>query len=218
MSSKETIDWSDVIKKEARGSDDFDLGEVQEVGNDFVLTQKGIVNKERFYVPKYLTEGYDGDTLYFNFPEGQARSEFLREAPPKSGEYARYKTADMPTEIEMRIPLIAERMEVSKRVRTDEATIVKEPVMETKTMDVPISHEEMRVERRQVTERESDEPVQTRTEIKVPLSHEELDVTKKAYVKEEVVISKNQVTETETVTEDLQSEKIDTSDIEKRRK
>ena len=99
MSSKESIDWSDVIKKEARGSDDFDLGEVQEVGNDYVLTQKGIVNKEKFYVPKYLTEGYDGDTLYFNFPEGQARSEFLREAPPNSGEYARYKTADMPAEI-----------------------------------------------------------------------------------------------------------------------
>lgn len=218
MSSTKSIDWSDVIKKEARGSDDFDLGEVQEVEKDYVLTQKGIVNKEKFYVPKYLVEGYDGSTLYFNFSESQARGEFLREAPPKSGEYTQYKTSTLPADIEMRIPLIAERMEVSKKIRTDERTIVKEPVMETKTLDVPVSHEEMRVERRQVTERESDKPVQTRTEIKVPLSHEELDVTKKAYINEEVVISKDQVTETETVSEDLQSEQLDTSGMEKRKK
>ena len=206
------------MKKEARGSDDFDLGEVQEVGDEFVLTQRGIVNKEKFYVPKYLVEGYDGETLYFNFSEEQARGEFLRDAPPMSGEYGRYRSANMPADIEMRIPLIEERMEVSKKIRTDEATIVKEPVMETKTMEVPVSHEEIRVERRQVTERESDSPVKTRTEIKVPLSHEELNVTKKAYVKEEVVISKDQITETESVTEDLQSERIETDNIEKRRK
>ncbi|MFL6380631.1 MAG: hypothetical protein ACJ71R_08895 [Nitrososphaeraceae archaeon] len=30
--SSYTIDWSDVIEKEARGSGDEDLGEVQEVG------------------------------------------------------------------------------------------------------------------------------------------------------------------------------------------
>ena len=109
-------------------------------------------------------------------------------------------------------------MEVSKKIRTEEATIVKDPVMETKMMEVPVRNEEMRVERRQVTEREPDSPVKTRTEIKVPLSHEELDVTKKAYVKEEVVISKDQITETESVTEDLQSERIETDNIEKKRK
>ena len=136
---------------------------------------------------------------------------------PKAANTA-YKSTDMPAEIEMRIPLIEERMEVSKKIRTEEATIVKDPVMETKMMEVPVRNEEMRVERRQVTERESDSPVKTRTEIKVPLSHEELDVTKKAYVKEEVVISKDQITETESVTEDLQSERIETDNIEKKRK
>ena len=35
------IPWDEIIKKEARGIDDADLGEVQEVNSDNVVTQKG---------------------------------------------------------------------------------------------------------------------------------------------------------------------------------
>ena len=205
----QSIDWSDVIKKEARGTDDTDLGEVQEVGQHYVMTQKGIVNKEKFYVPKYMVEGYDGDTLWFNVTEEQFRG-FMRDAPPEYDEYARYRTQDMATDIETRIPVIEERLDVSKRVSTTEATIVKEPRIETRTVEVPVTHEELRVDRRATTEaRETDKPVQTRTEIKVPLTHEEVEVTKKPYVKEEVVVTKEPVTETETITDTVTSERVD---------
>ena len=205
----QSIDWSDVIKKEARGTDDTDLGEVQEVGQHYVMTQKGIVNKEKFYVPKYMVEGYDGDTLWFNVTEEQFRG-FMRDAPPEYDEYARYRTQDMATDIETRIPVIEERLDVSKRVSTTEATIVKEPRIETRTVEVPVTHEELRVDRRATTEaRESDKPVQTRTEVKVPLTHEEVEVTKKPYVKEEVVVTKEPVTETETITDTVTSERVD---------
>jgi hypothetical protein len=40
------IDWDDVIKKEARGINDEDLGEVQEVTQDYVLVKKRS-NKQR---------------------------------------------------------------------------------------------------------------------------------------------------------------------------
>jgi hypothetical protein len=39
------IDWDDVIKKEARGINDEDLGEVQEVTQDYVLVKRS--NKQR---------------------------------------------------------------------------------------------------------------------------------------------------------------------------
>jgi hypothetical protein len=39
---KETIDWNNVIKKEARGLDDYDLGEVQEVDEKYVISKKGL--------------------------------------------------------------------------------------------------------------------------------------------------------------------------------
>ena len=40
MSTGKSIEWNDVIKKEARGSNDDDLGEVKEVGQTYVVTQK----------------------------------------------------------------------------------------------------------------------------------------------------------------------------------
>jgi uncharacterized protein (TIGR02271 family) len=37
---------------------------------------------------------------------------------------------------------------VSKTVSTTEATIIKEPVVETKTVEMPVTHEELVIERR----------------------------------------------------------------------
>ena len=65
------INWDDVIKKEARGLDDADLGEVQEVINDNVLTQKGVVSKDRYYLPKSLIIRFDGNKLWFNITKDE---------------------------------------------------------------------------------------------------------------------------------------------------
>ena len=54
MSADEkNIDWNEVVKKEARGiDDDADFGEVQLIMGDTVITEKGITDKKRFYLPK----------------------------------------------------------------------------------------------------------------------------------------------------------------------
>lgn len=57
--------WSDILKKEATGIDDCDLGEVQQIGTDFIVTEKSIINKKRYCIPKNLIAGFDGHTLYF---------------------------------------------------------------------------------------------------------------------------------------------------------
>jgi hypothetical protein len=62
---KEEIDWDKVVKKEARGLGDYDLGEVQEVNDQFVVTKKGVVDKDRFYLPKDKAVRFDGDKLWF---------------------------------------------------------------------------------------------------------------------------------------------------------
>lgn len=167
-----------------------------------------------------MAEGYDGDTLYFNVTEAQFK-EFARDSPPTYEEYSqKYKTGDISGDIETRIPVIEERLEVKKRVSADEATIVKEPVTETKTMEVPVTHEELRVERRPTSREatEDDKIAETRTEIKVPLTHEEVSVEKKPFVKEEIVVTKEPVTETQTVTDTITSERVDTESIEKANK
>lgn len=209
---QKSIDWDDTIKKEARGKNDEDLGEVNGIGRTYVMTQKGMFDKEKFYIPKYLVEGYDGNIVRFKVTEEEARNSFLRDTEPTSDEYSRYKTANTLTDIETRIPIIEERLDIAKRQYAQEATITKEPVTETKTVEVPLTHEEVTVERRSPSGRVTTEtPVESATKVRVPLKHEEVEVTKKPYVKEEVVVKKKPVTEKRQVSEQVRGERVKTS-------
>jgi uncharacterized protein (TIGR02271 family) len=90
-----------------------------------------------------------------------------------------------------------------------EATIIKEPVTETKTVEVPLIHEELIIERRPADEfKTTDQGIESKTEITIQLKNEELQVTKQPYVKEELVLKKKPVTETRTVTEQIRSEQV----------
>src|ERR1051325_8208802 len=204
------IDWDDVIKKEARGNGDEDLGEVQEVGENYVLVQRGMINKDKFYIPKDQVESYDGSVLRFKISEEDAKSRFLRDSPPSSttaneGLNAARKAEETTTTV----PITEERLDASKRESISEATITKEPVTETKTVDVPLTHEEISVERRPASgSTKAERPVQSKTETKVPLKQEEVQVTKQPYVKEEVSVKKKPITETRTVTDKVTSEKV----------
>ncbi|MFL6391742.1 MAG: hypothetical protein ACJ71E_06795 [Nitrososphaeraceae archaeon] len=48
------IDWDEVVKKEARGINDADFGEVQLTMGDTVITEKGVTDKKNFICPKTL--------------------------------------------------------------------------------------------------------------------------------------------------------------------
>jgi hypothetical protein len=63
----------DVIKKEARGiEDETDLGEVQEVGTEYILTKKGTIDGDKFSIPKNLVERFDGHTVWFKVTEEES--------------------------------------------------------------------------------------------------------------------------------------------------
>ena len=55
-----SINWDLVIDKKARGIDDYDLGEVQEINDKVVITQKGITHKDEFYLMKRTVDRFDG--------------------------------------------------------------------------------------------------------------------------------------------------------------
>ena len=70
----ETIDWDKIIKKEARGLEDYDLGEVQEVSEQFVVTKKGVVDKDKFHLPKSKALRFDGDKVWFEVTKDEAKA------------------------------------------------------------------------------------------------------------------------------------------------
>ena len=66
--------WDEIVKKEARGINDYDLGEVHEVEPEIVVTKRGLVDKDKFYLPKSLAERFDGDKVWFSITKEDAQN------------------------------------------------------------------------------------------------------------------------------------------------
>ena len=233
MSSND-FPWKETIKKEARGIDDADFGEIQSVDPEYVKTQKGIIDKEFFSFPVNLVQDYDGNRVLFKVTEEEARNSYMlsqnvddrndfsdseieTETITTNDYDSLNHTKEKEEEEEEVIPLISEKLDVNKKELVDETVITKKPVKETKTVEVQLIREEIEsIERRPpsgVSEAQS--PIESTEEIKIPLKREEPEVTKKPYVKEEVVVKKKIVTDKKEITEDITSEELDTSNVDK---
>ena len=62
-----------IIKKEARGTDGTNLGEVKEVSDEYVIIEKGIIDKDRLYIPKKSIVHIDGQYVWFELTEKEAK-------------------------------------------------------------------------------------------------------------------------------------------------
>ena len=239
VSKFDEIPWNEIIKKEARGIDDADYGEIQSVDSEYVLTQKGIIDKEFFSFPKNLAQGYDGDRVWFKVTEEEARNSYMQSQNvnllaqgDSSSNNIETETSDNANSLsstkeeeEESIPLMAEKLDITKTEVVDEVIITKEPVKDTKTEQIPVMHEELTIEIRPVTndpssssssynndsieqKKEILNPVENKINIRIPLKREEVEVSRTPYVKEEIVVKKKPVTETRTVTEEIITEKV----------
>jgi hypothetical protein len=74
--SIDDIDWNDVIGKEARGLGDDDLGEVQEIHGDIVVTKSGVIGKKVYDIPKSLIVKFDGHKLWFSVTKDEAKDNY----------------------------------------------------------------------------------------------------------------------------------------------
>ena len=232
MSSND-FPWKETIKKEARGIDDADFGEIQSIDPEYVKTQKGIIDKEFFSFPVNLVQDYDGNRVLFKVTEEEARNSYMlsqnvddrddfsdseieTESITTNDHDSLSNTKEKEEEEEV-IPLMSEKLDVNKKELVDETVITKKPIKETKTVEVQLIREEIESIERRTTSgvSEAQSPIESPEEIKIPLRREEPEVTKKPYVKEEVVVKKKVVTDKKEITEDITSEELDTSNVDK---
>jgi hypothetical protein len=61
------IEPDDFVKKEARGLQNADLGEVQSFEEGLIVTKKGLGHT--YYFPKVLMDRFDGKTLFLRVAE-----------------------------------------------------------------------------------------------------------------------------------------------------
>jgi uncharacterized protein (TIGR02271 family) len=137
----------------------------------------------------YAHDDYDTDRFYGN----RARNARLDDANARN---------------EQRMTLAEEELRVGKQqVQAGEVGVRKHVETEHVRESVPLTHEEVTIDRRPLS---ADTNVEIRDqEIRVPVNAEEAVVEKRAVVKEEIVIRKRAVTENQTVEADLRRERVD---------
>lgn len=132
-------------------------------------------------------------------------------------------------EDEQTLKLREEELRVSKQpIETGEVRIHKEVVTEQKTVDVPVSHEEVYIEHRAASGEISDTPIGEGETYRIPVREEQIKVEKQPVEREEVVFGKQTVQESKRVSDTVQREEArieregkadidEESDIEHRR-
>ena len=212
---------------EVFGADGEKLGTVAAVYPGYIVVEKGFFFPTDYYIPMSAVASYDNDQVYLNLAKDAALNSGW-DAQPTDLETATYDTsmatgttdiregfgagtARVATDEEIRIPVMEE--ELTATVREQEAGAVrieKDVIAEERTLDVPVTEERVRIERRVV-----DRPADTtdigafeETVIEVPLRSETVDVQKQARVAEEVVVGKEAVQRTERVTDTVRKEEV----------
>src|SRR5215213_6974488 len=210
---------------EVFGADGDKVGTVAAVYPGYIVVEKGFFFPTDYYIPMSAIASYDNDQVYLTVAKDAALNSGW-DAQPADLETASYDTslttdtvtdtdrlaaARIESDDEIRIPVMEE--ELTATVRPQEAGAVrieKDVVSEQRTLDVPVTEERVRVERRVV-----DRPVTAadadafeETVIEVPLRTETVDLQKQARVAEEVVISKEAEQRTEQVSGTVRREEV----------
>jgi gamma-glutamylcyclotransferase (GGCT)/AIG2-like uncharacterized protein YtfP len=80
------IPWEDVIHKHVRTLDNVDIGDVDRLGNEFIVVREGEVNVQMYYIPKQHISNYDGSSLWIDVASGLVSAKFEREYEPTNEE------------------------------------------------------------------------------------------------------------------------------------
>jgi uncharacterized protein (TIGR02271 family) len=208
------------------GNDGRKIGSVAEVQPGYIVVEKG------FFFP---TDHYIPMSAVANASEGEVSLNVARDAALRSGWEIVPDTDGVLTDIdvtategspaggqagigsyavageELHIPVVKE--ELTATVREQEAGAVrgeKRVVEEDRVLEVPVTDEQIRVERRIVDRPVGAGETQAFEEIviNVPLSREQVELQKQARVAEEIVVSKEAVQRTERVSDTVRREEV----------
>ncbi|WP_368490724.1 YsnF/AvaK domain-containing protein [Clostridium sp. BJN0013] len=114
---------------------------------------------------------------------------------------------DKKSEDDGKLTLHKEELDINKnKVAKGEVELSKEIVEEQKAVDVPVTREEVVIERRAIDNKSSDTPISDEKTIRIPVSEEQVNVDKHTVVTGEVSAHKREIEETRKVDEKLKRE------------
>jgi len=84
-----TILWTMLKGKKVKSNDGKDVGEIKEVSQNFLRLEKGTVKKDKFWIPKYVADAYDGKALWLLISEEEILDKYHHGSEPPGDQYAR---------------------------------------------------------------------------------------------------------------------------------
>jgi uncharacterized protein (TIGR02271 family) len=192
-----------------RSSDGEKLGKVIRCDADQFLIEKG------FFFPKDYAARYDEvSTIRDDEVLLAATAESFREGAEYRGAGVREESSTLGggASEQVRIPIAEEELDVQKhRRKAGEVEVRKQVVTEHKEVSVPVTREEVHVER-VPAERGAERSGDARLEggsVSIPLHEEEVEVRKRPVVREEVRVSKTARQEERRADADVRREEAD---------
>ncbi len=205
-------------------SDDEKVGRILEVNPQFIVVERGggfLSSPEPFFIPRDQIASEDGDRWYLTVAKDQIDTIGWDERPADyTGQYG--STTEQPStgrELDgdsQTIQVHEEELQAQKTAReAGEVSVTKNVVEETKTIEVPVMREEVRVERHAATD---STPTGDHADafsgesIRVPVMEEQVEVRKVPRAVEEIEISKVQTQDTQVVSDTVRKEQVDIDD------
>lgn len=113
------------------------------------------------------------------------------------------------TDNEAKLQLHEEQLDIVKKwMQTKDVTIHKEVLTEEKTITVPVTREELVIEKKLLDEESPNKTDGNREVIRIPISEERIEVTKHSVVLQDIEIYKRQFQENKYIQETLKKEKL----------
>ena len=138
---------------------------------------------------------------------GYNEAPIVLDEPDERTERTTSRSGETTQRLQLREEVLVPR---TRSVQTGEVEVGTRIVTEKQTVEVPVSHEEVTVERRAVDRRPSDQPInEQRGTITVPVHGEEVTFDKQTVVYEEVDVTKRDVHGTERVSETVRREEAE---------
>jgi len=188
------------------------IGKVGEMlaGGRYFKLDAGVLGMKEYYVPLDAVTEVRSDDVYLNVTRDRLNDMGWDRRPEQQVTSSSGMTSGRGTEtidnqtLQLREEELRTRRE---QVESGRVTIEKEIVEQQKTLDVPVSREEVVIERHPVEHRPADRiGADERETITVPVREERVEVEKMPVVYEEIDIGTRQVTETRQVHDTVRRE------------
>ncbi len=72
------LSWDKVIGKDVKSIDEKDIGKIKDISQDHIQIEKGLVDKERYSVPKSFAERYEDDLVFLSLTEDEIKDKFKK--------------------------------------------------------------------------------------------------------------------------------------------